>query len=116
MSSNEKINLELISLVWLDNTADTTQENRDVQDKFRSIVNCLKTFDNCQQCENYLRHETNENQDKIILIVSGRLGQEIIDKIHHLQQVISIFVFCMDKEKNELWANKYKKVFLFNTF
>ncbi len=112
MSSNEKTNLELISLIWLDNMADSNQENREIQNKLRSVVNCLKTFDNCQQCENYLRHETNEKQDRIILIVSGRLGQEITEKVHHLKQVISIFVFCMNKEKNEIWASKYKKVFI----
>ena len=110
MSSNERINLELFSLIWLDNMVDATQENREIQDKLRSIINYLKTFDNCQQCENYLRNQTNEKHDKIILIISGRLGQEIIDKIHYLPQIISIFVYCMNKEKNELWANKYKKV------
>ncbi|CAF1570598.1 unnamed protein product, partial [Rotaria sordida] len=30
--------------------------------------------------------------------------------IHDLKQVRSIFVYCFDKEKNELWAKKYKKV------
>jgi hypothetical protein len=34
--------------------ADATQENREIQDKLRSVINYLKTFDNCQQCENYL--------------------------------------------------------------
>jgi len=111
MPLNEKTNLELISLVWLDNMADATEENRNIQDKLRSVVNHLKIFDNCQQCENYLQQEINEKENKIILIVSGRLGQQIIENIHHLKQIISIFVFCMNKEKNELWAKKYKKVF-----
>jgi len=114
MPLDEKTNLELISLVWLDNMADATQENREIQDKLRSVINHLKIFDNCQQCENYLQQEINEKENKIILIVSGRLGQQIIENIHHLKQIISIFVFCMNKEKNELWANKYKKVFVLN--
>jgi nitrate reductase NapAB chaperone NapD len=108
MPLGEKTNLELISLVWLDKMANATQENREIQDKLRSVVNHLITFDNCQECENCLRQE---EENKIILIVSGRLGEQIIEDIHHLNQIISIFVFCMDKEKNELWAKKYTKVF-----
>ncbi|CAF3835168.1 unnamed protein product [Rotaria sp. Silwood1] len=110
MSYSDNQNLELISLIWLDNMADATQENREIQDKLRSIVNYLRTFDNCKQCEDYIRNIINDKYDKIILIVSGKLGQEIIEHIHHLKQVISIFVYCIDKNKNELWANKYKKV------
>ncbi|CAF3309440.1 unnamed protein product [Rotaria socialis] len=110
MSCYDNKNLELISLIWLDNMADATQENREIQDKLRSAVNYLRTFDNCQTCEHYIRNIINDKQDKIILIVSGKLGQEIIDKIHHLKQIISIFVFCFDKDRNELWANNYKKI------
>ncbi|CAF3984169.1 unnamed protein product [Rotaria sordida] len=110
MSSSNNPNLELITLIWLDNMVDATQGNREIQDKLRSIVNYLRTFDNCKQCEDYIRSTIDDKQDKIILIVSGRLGQDIIEHIHDLKQVISIFVYCFDKEKNELWAKKYKKV------
>lgn len=106
---DEKINLELTTLVWLDKMADATQENREIQDKLRSVINKLIIFDNCQQCENYLKQENH-----IILIVSGQLGQQIIENIHHLKQIISIFVFCGNKEKNELWAKKYPKVSFIN--
>jgi hypothetical protein len=99
MTSNENINLELISLIWLDKMGDATQENREIQDKLRSVVNHLRTFDNCQECEHYIRHQINDKQEKIIFIVSGKLCEEIVERIHHLRQIISIFVFCMDKTK-----------------
>jgi hypothetical protein len=107
----ENTNLESISLIWLDDSANTTQENREIQDKLRSVVNHLKIFGNCQQCEDYLLQDVNIEQDRIILLASGRLGQQIIGNIHRLKQVISVFIFCMDKQRNELWAKKYKKVF-----
>jgi hypothetical protein len=112
MASNENGNLELMKLIWLDKMVNGTQENREIQDKLRSIINSLETFDNCLECEDYIRNRINDKQDKIILIVSGRLGQEITEKIHQLKQIISIFVFCFDKEKNRIWANKYQKVFI----
>jgi len=116
--SCEDRNLELITLIWLDQSVDATQENRDIQDKLRSIVNYLRTFDNCQECEDFIKHKINEKQDKIILIVSGQLGQLFVENIHHLKQIISIFVFCANKQKYELWAKNYKKVnrFYFSSF
>ncbi len=54
-------------------------------------VKCLKAFDNCQQCENYPWEGMNEKQNKIIFIISNRLDQQIIEHIHHLKQIISIF-------------------------
>lgn len=114
MPLNENLNLETTSLIWLDNMADATHENREIQEKLRSSVNYLKTFENCQDCENYLCNKVHQEQDRIILIASGRLGQSIIDRIHHLKSIVSIFIYCFDKEKNEAWANKYPKVcFLF---
>ncbi|CAF3945779.1 unnamed protein product, partial [Rotaria sp. Silwood1] len=44
------------------------------------------------------------------MIVSGRLGQEIVPSIHKLRQVISIYVYCMDKEVNRKWVDKFAKV------
>lgn len=121
MVSFDDTNLELITLIWLDKLADATQENREIQDKLRSIVNHLRIFDNCRQCEDFIKNKINDKQDKIILIVSGQLGQEIIGNIHDLRQIISIFVFCGNKERNEAWARNYRKVkdfiylvFLFN--
>lgn len=113
MPLDEKLHLESISLVWLDSTVNDNEESRELQTRLRSIANHLQTFDNCEQCENYL---INQEQERIILIVSGRLGQMIIEKIHQLKQVISIFVYCLNKEANELWANKYKKVFIYYCF
>jgi len=112
MASNENTNLELITLIWLDKMVNGTEENRQTQDKLRSIINYLETFDNCLECEDYIRNRINDKQDKIILIVSGRLGEEITERIHQLKQIISIYVFCFDKEKNQIWANKYQKVFI----
>ncbi|CAF4962111.1 unnamed protein product, partial [Rotaria sp. Silwood1] len=44
------------------------------------------------------------------MIVSGQLGREIIPSIHELQQVISIYVYCIDKKGHEQWARNFAKV------
>ena len=108
MSSNEE-NLELLSIVWLDKFGDATQENREIEEKLRSIINSVRVFDNCPSCLNYLQNRI-DHLEKIILIVSGQLGQEILDQVHHLTQIISIFVFCGNKPKYQQWAQNYSKV------
>ncbi|CAF5107361.1 unnamed protein product, partial [Rotaria sp. Silwood1] len=44
------------------------------------------------------------------MIVSDQLGKEIISTVHNLQQVMSIYVYCVNKEINEQWASRFVKV------
>ncbi|CAF1053394.1 unnamed protein product [Adineta ricciae] len=109
-STEHRNNLELLTLIWLDYLADATQENREVQARLRTKINYLRTFDNCQDCEHYIRNVIDDKQEKIVLIVSGRLGPDMTQRVHDLKQVVSIYVYCLNKEANEQWAKKYKKI------
>jgi hypothetical protein len=100
--------LEIFSLVWLDAAVNSTKENLDVQQQLRALINQFKPFDNLKECLQYIRNISRQN--RIIIIVSGRLGREIVPRIHRLRQVSAIYVYCMDKEKNEKWASKFPKV------
>lgn len=106
--------LERSSLIWLDATMNECQENIDVQNQLRKLVHHFKTFTNCEECEQYIRSASIHNH--IILVVSGHLGQVIVPHIHQIQQVSSIYVYCMDKAKNEQWSSQYKKVRLILRF
>jgi hypothetical protein len=101
-------NLEVFTLVWLDESVNTTTQNLDVQQQLRSLVNNFKTFEKVNECIHYIRNNSKNNQ--IILIVSGQLGREIVPRIHRLTQITCIYVYCMNKEKNEKWAQKFPKV------
>ncbi|CAF4287003.1 unnamed protein product, partial [Adineta steineri] len=65
-------------------------------------------FQDVKQCQQYI--EQRSENDRLVIIVSGQLGQEIIPYIHQLRQVISIYVYCMDKKSYEQWALKFSKV------
>jgi hypothetical protein len=80
----------------------------------QSIIHHFKTFQNVQDCELFIQQKSND--DRIYFIVSGRLGQEIVPRIHHLRQVFSIYVYCQDIRKNEEWACKFNKVITINIF
>jgi hypothetical protein len=99
--------LELFCLIWLDANANA-MDARNTEQKLRSIINHLKKFRNVEQCQEYI--EQRSQKDRLVLIVSGQLGREIVPSIHKFRQVISIYVYCMDKKRNEQWACKFKKV------
>ncbi|CAF0738460.1 unnamed protein product [Adineta steineri] len=99
--------LEIFSLIWLDATVNV-KDTRDTEVKLRSIINHIKKFQDIKQCQQYIG-QTSQN-DRLVIIVSGQLGQEIVPHIHQLRQVISIYVYCMDKKSNEQWALKFAKV------
>ncbi|CAF1459124.1 unnamed protein product [Adineta steineri] len=44
------------------------------------------------------------------MVVSGRLGREIVPLIQKVRQVISIYVYCMDEKGNKEWSRKFAKV------
>ena len=107
ISMREK-NLETYSLVWLDPSLNSCQEKINVQGKLRSSINCLKTFIDTKQCEDFI--ESTCYNDRIIFIVNGQLGKQIIPRIHRLRQISCIYIFCVNREKHQIWANQFKKV------
>jgi hypothetical protein len=103
-------NLEIFCLIWLDATVDV-KEIENTEQKLRSIINHLKRFQDIKQCQQYIEQTSQKN--RLILIVSGRFGREIVPAIHKLRQVTSIYVYCMDRASNEKWAHKFAKVKLY---
>ena len=99
--------LEMFCLIWLDAN---THESRNTEQKLRSIINQLKKFHDVDQCEKFI--QSTSSQDRLIFIVSGQLGRNILPKIHHFRQVTSIYIYCMDKKNNQHWSSyaKVKKV------
>jgi len=106
--TEEKPNLETYSLIWLDSSLGNSQEIIQVQQHLRTAINYLKLFKQSDECLEYI--QSIPKDDRIILIVSGRLGQEIVPRIHQLRQISSIYVYCMNKKKNEQWVQPFNKV------
>jgi uncharacterized protein (DUF4213/DUF364 family) len=103
----EDKNFETYSLVWLDASINS-QENRDAQIIIRSTINYLQTFNRLNECETYIRLVSSE--DRIVLIVSGHFGQQLVPQIHHLRQVFTIYIYCRNKEFHQQWSQQYNKV------
>jgi hypothetical protein len=100
-------NLELFTCLWLDQNVNSTKDNRDTQRELRQVINHFRTFDNADACEQYIRKVT---QEKIILIVAGSLGRQVVPRLHDQPQLAACYVFCQDKKSSEQWASKFYKV------
>jgi len=101
-------NLETYCLIWLDSSVNSSQENIQAQQQLRTSINHLLTFEDHQQCLQHIHSVPKD--DRIVLIVSGKLGQIIVPRIVQLRKIISIYVYCMDKKVNEQWAQHFSKV------
>ncbi|CAF3858543.1 unnamed protein product [Rotaria sp. Silwood1] len=100
------MHLEIFCLVWLDSGL-SSKDGRETEQKLRSIINHLKKFQDVEQCRNYVNERS--SKERVVMVVSGQLGRKIVPTIHSLRQVISIYVYCFDKKRNEEWACKYAK-------
>ena len=106
-SHSRNANLESFVCLWLDQNVNSTEDNLNTQQELRKVINHLQTFTETNQCEEYIQQITHE---KVVLIVSGSLGREILPRIHSLPQFSACYVFCRDKNANLQWASRYHKV------
>ena len=100
--------LKLQCIIWLDSTVNSLKENTEAQRQLRTLTNNLLIFEDEQLCLQHLYAVRTD--ERIILIVSGRLGRIIVPKIVHQPQIISIYVYCRDKQVNEEWTKRISKV------
>jgi tetratricopeptide (TPR) repeat protein len=100
--------IENFIVVWLD--SDIKESNDDTKNfinRLRCMINSIKTFADPDQCVEFLTKVENE---KVFLIVSESLGQQVVPLISELAQVASIYVLCDDNSKHEHWFQECKKV------
>ena len=107
-STPEDNNLETYYLIWLDGYVNKSPENIIAQNQLRTLINHLKTFEDGKTCEEYIRSLS--ETDRIVFIVSGASGKEIIPQVHQLRQILSIYIYCLNKKKYEQLANEFIKV------
>ena len=106
--NNKNLDSYTLVLVWLDSSVNETEDNQAIQKTLREIINYFKAFDDLNKCHRYM--SSLSPQDRVILIVSGRFGRELVPRIHSHPQILAIYVYCFDKEANEKWSKPFSKV------
>ncbi|CAF0784554.1 unnamed protein product [Adineta steineri] len=98
--------------VWCDASLGTPNNTDDIKNTVIQIANVVNknrqlvhTFNELNACEDFITRVHN-----VCLIISGSLGEVFVPKIHNLDQIHSIYIFCCNKPKHELWARHYGKI------
>jgi hypothetical protein len=99
--------IDNMTLIWLDKRIGRTDENYYSMKRFCDLFNNIRTFNRIDSFIDYLYNEVNE---AIILVVSGSFGSQIIPKIHLFNLIDSIYIFCENKTKHQLWAKDFHKI------
>lgn len=106
-NANGNVNNNFI-VVWLDKEIEKSKENQDSKALIRHTVrNQLKTFENPDDCIDYI---SDESSKRIYFIVSGSFGWHIVPLIYHLPQIKTIYVFCVKRQRAEEWAKPNLKI------
>ncbi|CAF1602222.1 unnamed protein product [Rotaria magnacalcarata] len=100
-------NLETFMLIWLDSLVNKSEDNIDTKILLRKTINRLVAFEDMDKCIEYIK---DQDEERIVLIVSGRLGQQAVPALHHLAHLIAIYVYCGDKKRHEIWTKEYIKI------
>ncbi|UJR38457.1 hypothetical protein I4U23_031125 [Adineta vaga] len=95
-------------LIWLDNNIDNNSEDcQNIIMEFQRIINNINTFTDSDQCIDFIQ---TIKDNKICIIMPGFLGQQMISRVHNMFQVDSIFIFCNNNKRHELWAKNWPKI------
>ncbi|CAF3948996.1 unnamed protein product, partial [Rotaria magnacalcarata] len=104
--SQSDVNQNLV-IIWVDPQLDKNEKlYQDAITKLQRITNLLHRFTNADGCINCL--ET-INDKTIVLIVSDRIGEQLIPLVFDKLQLEYIYVYNPEKHIRISWANKWAK-------
>jgi hypothetical protein len=102
------LNLETYSLIWLDSQSNSNEKIKQAQQRVRSSINDLRIFEQVNKCIKNIQLST---VDKIIVVVNNiELSEMIIPYIHQLSQIIAIYIYNINDDRQTQFLNKYSKV------
>jgi hypothetical protein len=77
-------------IVWLDPDIDEDQNQESIE-QLRQIINEVHRFNQLDLCINYI---SDFHDERILLILSEQIGQQIVPLVHDLSQIEAIYLFC----------------------
>ena len=92
-------------IVWLDQNINS-EDNIETQTKIQKQCGNLIPMKEVSQAIDYI----NNQKDLCIVISSGRMKEDFIDKIYNSEKVVYFLVYAAEKKKHEVWAKTKEKV------
>ena len=107
----QQANIQMVQnvlLIWLDNNIDENNEDyQNTINQLQHVVNTINTFTDGEECIEFIN---SMNDEKVCMIISDSLGQQIVPRIHNMSQVDSIFIFSSNKKQHEQWTKDWSKI------
>ncbi len=94
-------------MIWLDSQSNSNEKIKQAQTRVRSSINDLRIFEEVNKCIKNIQLST---ANKIIVVVNIELSEMIIPYIHQLPQIIAIYIYNIDDDRQTQFLNKYSKV------
>ena len=97
-----------VLLVWLDRDIDKNNSAwRDSINYLRRVVYTVETFTDAEECIDFLGDVADE---KVCMIVSESLAQQIVPLVHNMSQVNTIFISLSNQNHHVEWATHWPKI------
>ncbi|UJR34594.1 hypothetical protein I4U23_027370 [Adineta vaga] len=95
-------------LIWLNLNIDSSNSNIQTYiPRLRTIINSIKIFHNLDECIDFI---TDLIDEKIFLIISGRITQQFASILHELIEIDSIYLFSNENSSYRQWIEQYQKI------
>jgi tetratricopeptide (TPR) repeat protein len=97
-----------VLLIWLDtNIHNKIEDCPNTVTQLCQTVNIIHKFTDVDPCIDFLTDSYNE---KVIMVISRPLCQEMMPLIHDIAQLHTIFVTCSNENIHEQWAKEWPKI------
>jgi hypothetical protein len=101
--------LENLSVIWIDSNLDQTIDCLDTKNYlYTFLTEHLKTYNDPDKFIKYL--STENNSQRIFLIVSGSFGESLIPRIKDHPSIIFIYIFCLNSTYHKQWTHSYSNI------
>lgn len=100
--------IQNVLLIWLDtNIDDNNADYQNTINQLRRTVNDVNIFTDADPCIDFLTDISNE---KVCILISDSLCQDIIPLIHDITLLHTIFIFCENLTTQEQSIKKWPKI------
>jgi hypothetical protein len=104
---NNQNSNQQFTIIWADAEVNNGEDNLMAQQQLFHNFNNVEIFTDGNDCQQFIRAIPNR---PVFLIVSGRLSRQIIPALNALEQVVALYIYCMNKSNHDEWAKTYPKV------
>ncbi len=109
-SEQSSDSIEDVTIIWFDQYMDDAANQKDAETTktlLREINDYVLFFSRPDPCIEYIKSVSKE---KIFIITTGSYATQYLEKIHQLQQIDSVFIFCVRRSKYLPLMEQYSKI------